>query len=56
MKHTFKIIFIHPGKKKNNKPNQPPKKKITIKIDIINILEYSAKKNKTKVVAAYSTL
>jgi len=32
------------------------KKKILIKQHIINILEYSDKKNKTNVVAAYSTL
>jgi len=36
--------------------SQPPKKKITINTHIIKIFEYSAKKNRTKVVAAYSTL
>jgi len=60
MKQTLKDIHNHPGIKKKisklNKGNQPPKKNIVIKDDIIKIFEYSAKKNNTKVVAAYSTL
>lgn len=36
--------------------NQPPKNKIAAKVLIKSILEYSAKKNKAKVIAEYSTL
>ena len=36
--------------------NQPPKNRIDAKELIKSILEYSAKKNKAKVIAEYSTL
>jgi len=36
--------------------NQPPKKKITVKVDIRKILVYSPIKNKAKPTAEYSTL
>jgi len=36
--------------------NQPPKNKITVKLHIKIILLYSAKKNKAKLIAEYSTL
>jgi hypothetical protein len=36
--------------------NQPPKKKITTKLDIKIILQYSPKKNKAKPMEEYSTL
>jgi len=35
---------------------QPPRKRQTVKLDISKIEEYSAKKNKTKPTAEYSTL
>lgn len=41
---------------KDKKGNHPPKNKILIKADIIIILEYSARKNKTKPTDEYSTL
>jgi len=43
-------------KNKEVKGKYPPKNKIVIKIDIKIILEYSAKKNKAKDMAEYSTL
>jgi len=46
----------HPPIETKKGNNQPPKKNTVLKTDIIKILEYSAKKNKTNVVAAYSTL
>lgn len=36
--------------------NQPPKKKIVVKLHIKIILAYSPKKNKAKPIAEYSTL
>jgi hypothetical protein len=58
--HTLEEIHVHPGIRKKNPKlktgNQPPKKKIVMSEDIIKIFEYSAKKNSTNVVAAYSTL
>jgi hypothetical protein len=36
--------------------NQPPKNRITLSKDISIICPYSAKKNKAKVIAEYSTL
>lgn len=39
-----------------NGDNQPPKKQIAIITDNHNMLLYSAKKNKAKVIAEYSTL
>ena len=39
-----------------NKGNHPPKKSIEAKALINNIFAYSAKKNKAKVIAEYSTL
>lgn len=36
--------------------NQPPKNKIVVKKQINKIEEYSAKKNKAKLIAEYSTL
>lgn len=57
-KKTFKHNQPHVGNHSKTPviEFQPPKKKIEIKQDIINILEYSAKKNKAKVIAEYSTL
>jgi hypothetical protein len=54
IKTTLKLKTNQKGNK--IKKNQPPKKNIDIKVDIIKILEYSAKKKRTNVVAAYSTL
>lgn len=39
-----------------NNGSHPPKKRITVKIQITIILVYSAKKNKANVIAEYSTL
>ena len=38
------------------KGNQPPKNNILVRLDIIIICEYSAKKNKAKAIAEYSVL
>jgi len=53
---TLNDIKNQPGIKKKKNGNHPFKKNIVIKQHIIKMLEYSDRKNKTKVVAAYSTL
>ena len=63
-KNTIKINLLknqnQPGTKYNKVMfkggNHPPKKRHTVKLDINKIEEYSAKKNKTKPTAEYSTL
>ena len=52
--HTVPGIYIKG--QKFNKGYQPPKKRITVKLHIKIILLYSAKKNKAKLIAEYSTL
>jgi len=51
---TKKIPKIFTGKEKKN--SQPPRNNSTVNTDITIILLYSAKKNKAKPTAAYSTL
>ena len=56
IKHNLKQNQNSYGKKFKFKiGHHPPKKKITIKEDINNILLYSPKKNIAKVIAEYST-
>ena len=56
----FKLSQILPGRRQSgsvlNSGNQPPKNKMAAKELIKSIFEYSAKKNKAKVIAEYSTL
>jgi len=57
IKTILKDSQNHPGMLKSEKKgNQPPKNKQDISADIKIILEYSAKKNKTKPTEEYSTL
>ena len=59
-KHIFKLNQKLPGNIFNgnifNKGSQPPKNKIDKKALINNILAYSPKKKRAKVIAEYSTL
>ena len=54
----FRQNHIIPGIQLNicSKGNHPPKNKTVIKKLINNILAYSPRKNKAKVIAEYSTL
>ena len=56
-KVVFNAKFISPGiKSKPKKGNHPPKNNKLVNKDIIIICEYSAKKNKAKVIPEYSVL
>ena len=58
MKNTIFIENQHQAGRgiKLNKGNQPPKNNMTIKLHIIIILQYSARKNNANVKEEYSTL
>jgi hypothetical protein len=55
-KEVFKANQIGESAKKGKGDNQPPQKRRTFNKDIRIICPYSAKKNKAKVIAEYSTL
>jgi len=54
--NTLTIYQKPKGKKPINGPNQPPRKNNVIINAKINILPYSPKKNRAKVILEYSTL
>ena len=55
-KTDFKANQKEESGKPGTKDNQPPKNKIAVRTDIRMIWPYSAKKNKAKTIAEYSTL